>query len=140
MKQVNNALWKTRKLCLLCSYSQLDKHVSRLAVSAINDDRRCWSGRDRRCFGRTESPASKLLGKSRPRHTMSLVLPGHFAPASVSSMEREGQEVNGPGSERARVLLTDSLLAANWPGRGNGNLRNAKMRKGILRNDMRNAL
>jgi len=29
-------------------YSQLDKHVSRLAASAINDDRRCRSGTDQR--------------------------------------------------------------------------------------------
>jgi len=39
---------ETTKICLLWSYSQLDKHVSRLATSAINDDRRCRSGRDRR--------------------------------------------------------------------------------------------
>jgi len=50
--------WKPQKLCLLCSYSQLDKHVSQLATSAINDDRHCWSGRDRRWFGRIASPAS----------------------------------------------------------------------------------
>jgi len=72
MKQVDNAK------CLICSYSQLAKHVSWLAVSAINDDRRCRSGRDRRWFGRTASPASKAFNKSRPRrlrHLMSLVLP-----------------------------------------------------------------
>jgi len=34
--------------CLLCSYSQLHKHVSRLAASAINDDRHCQSRRDQR--------------------------------------------------------------------------------------------
>jgi len=35
---------KPRKSCLLSSYSQLDKDVSRLAASVINDDRRCRSG------------------------------------------------------------------------------------------------
>jgi len=55
--------------------SIIDKHVSWLAASAINDDRRCWSERDRRCFSRTASPASKALGESRPCHLMSLVLP-----------------------------------------------------------------
>ena len=44
--------------------SQLDKHVSRLAASAINDDRHCRSGRDRRWFGRTASPATKALNES----------------------------------------------------------------------------
>ena len=38
------------------------------------------------------------------------------APESESSREREGQGVKGSGSERARVLLTDLLLGANWPG------------------------
>jgi len=50
---------------LLCSYSQLDKHVSRLAVSAINDDRRCRSGRDQR-FDCMASPASKAFPVSSP--------------------------------------------------------------------------
>jgi len=75
--------WKPQKLCLLCSYSQsnLDIHVSRLAASLINDDRRCRSGRDRRWFGRTTLPACKAFNESRPRrlrrprHLMSLVLP-----------------------------------------------------------------
>jgi len=53
-----------RRSCLLCSYSQLDKHISRLAASAITDDRRCRSGRDRRWFGRTASPASKAFNES----------------------------------------------------------------------------
>jgi len=54
---------------------------NRVFSSAINDDRRCRSGRDRRWFGRTASPASTAFNKSRPRrlhrprHLMSLVLP-----------------------------------------------------------------
>jgi len=36
-------------------YSQSDKHVSRIAASAINNDRRSRSGRDRRWFGRLQS-------------------------------------------------------------------------------------
>ena len=78
MKQDDNAKWKPRKLCLLCSYSQSDKHVSRRAASAINNDRRCWSRKYRRWFGRTASPASKAFSESRlrrPRHLMYLVLP-----------------------------------------------------------------
>jgi len=49
-----------------CSYSQLDKHVSRLAASAINDDRRCRSGRDQ-IFDCMASPASKAFPESRAR-------------------------------------------------------------------------
>jgi len=30
--------------------------------------------------------------------------------------EQMGQGAKGPGSELARVLLADSLLAVNWPG------------------------
>jgi len=47
-------------------YSQLDKHVSGLAASAINDDRRCRSRRYRRWFGRTSSPASKAFQRVSP--------------------------------------------------------------------------
>jgi len=43
------------------------KYVSGLAASAINDDRRCRSGRDRRWFGRTASPTSKAFNESHPR-------------------------------------------------------------------------
>jgi len=66
---------------LLCSYSQLDKHVCRLDALVINDDRRCRSGRYQRWFGRTASLASKAFSEShphrlrRPRHLMYLVLP-----------------------------------------------------------------
>ena len=42
--------------------------------------------------------------------------PGHFAPESESSRERNGQRAKGPGSEFASFLLADSLLGANWPG------------------------
>jgi len=72
---------KPQKSCLLSSYSQLDKDVSRLAALVINDDRRCRSGRYRRWFGRTASPASKAFNKfrlrrlRRPRRLMCLVLP-----------------------------------------------------------------
>jgi len=58
---------KPRKSCLLSSYSQLDKDVSWLAASVIDDDGRCRSGRYRRWFGRTVSPASKAFNKFRPR-------------------------------------------------------------------------
>ena len=51
---------------LLCSYSPSDKHVSCLAASAINDDRRCRSGRDQR-FDFMASPASKAFPESRAR-------------------------------------------------------------------------
>jgi len=51
---------------LLCSYSPLDKHVSRLAATAIKDDRRCRSGRDQR-FDCMASPASKAFPVSSPR-------------------------------------------------------------------------
>jgi len=60
-------------------YSQLDKHVSWLAASAINDDRSCRSGREQEI--EVGFAASKALNKScprclrRPRHLMSLVLP-----------------------------------------------------------------
>ena len=74
----NGKPWKS---CLLSSYSQLDKDVSWLAASLINDDRRCRSRRYRRWFGRTALPASKAFNKFRPRrlhgprHLMCLVLP-----------------------------------------------------------------
>jgi len=48
---------KPRKSCLLSSYSQLDKDVSRLAASVIKYDQRCRSERYRRWFGRTMSLA-----------------------------------------------------------------------------------
>ena len=51
---------------LLCSYSQLDKHVSWLAASAINDDRHCRSGRDQR-FDCMASPTSKAFPESWAR-------------------------------------------------------------------------
>jgi len=60
-------------------YSQLDKHVSWLAASAINDDRRCRSGREQEI--EDGLAASKALNEFRlrrprlPRHLMSLVLP-----------------------------------------------------------------
>ena len=44
-------------------YSQLDKHVSRLAASAINDDRSCWSGREQEI--EDGLAASKALNESR---------------------------------------------------------------------------
>jgi len=57
-----------------CIYSIVTVHYW-----AIQDNkkRRCGSGKDRRWFGRTASPASKTFNKSRlsrPRHLMSLVL------------------------------------------------------------------
>jgi len=61
----------------LCS--QLDKHVSKLAASAISDDRSCRSGREQEI--EVGLAASKALNESRPRrlrrprHLMSLVLP-----------------------------------------------------------------
>ena len=63
-------------------YSQLDKHVSRLAASAINDDQHCRSGRDRRRFGRLQrikrvspvlpaSPASPVFSITAQKKTLS---------------------------------------------------------------------
>jgi len=57
-------------------YSQLDKHVSWLATSAINNGRRCQSGREQEI--EDGLAASKALNEFRPRrlrHLMSLVLP-----------------------------------------------------------------
>ena len=72
------AKWKPRKSCLLCSYIHLDKHVSRLAASAINDDRHCQNRTDRRWFGHMASPTFKAFTESclrRLRHLIALVLP-----------------------------------------------------------------
>jgi len=76
---------------IVSSMPALDKHVSRLAASAINDDRRCWSGRDRRWFGRMASAASKALNESRPRrlhYLMCFVLPDprHFGTSAELSV------------------------------------------------------
>ena len=57
-------------------YSQLDKHVSRLAASAIIDDRSCRSGREQEI--EDGLAASKVPNESRPRRLrrlMCLVLP-----------------------------------------------------------------
>jgi len=90
LKQANNTLWKTRNRVFYAAIqSIIDKHVSRLAASAIKDDRRCWSGRDRRWCGRTASPASKAFNEShprRPRHLMSLVLPTSLASGSTAEV------------------------------------------------------
>ena len=56
-----------------------------------------------------------FLGANTPECESSR-FPGHFAPGSESSREREGQGTKVPGSELARVLLADSLPGANWPG------------------------
>jgi len=90
-----------------CIYSQLDKHVSWLATSAINDDRHCWSGRGRRWFGRTASAASKALNESRPwclRHLMCLVLldPRHFGTSAELSVRHIGT------NRQYRSVWTDS--------------------------------
>ena len=57
-------------------YSQLGKRVSRLAASAIIDDRSCRSGREQEI--EDGLAASKVPNESRPRrprHLMCLVLP-----------------------------------------------------------------
>jgi len=64
-------------------YSQLGKRVSRLAASAINDDRSCRSGREQEI--EDGLAASKALNEScprrlrRPLHLMCLVLPFDFS-------------------------------------------------------------
>jgi len=77
---------------VLCSYSQLNQHISQIAAaeSAINDDRCCRSGRDQRqhawCMS---SPASKAFNESRlsrPRRLMSLVLPTAGADGMASAL------------------------------------------------------
>jgi len=57
-------------------YSQLDKHVSRLAASAVIDDRSCRSGREQEI--EDGLAASRAPNESRPRRLrrpMCLVLP-----------------------------------------------------------------
>jgi len=69
-------------------YSQFDKHVSRLAASAINDDRRCRSGREQEI--EDGLAASKALNESRLhrprrlRHLMCLVLTLQNTPSRPS--------------------------------------------------------
>ena len=70
-------------------YSQLDKHVSRLAASAINDDR---SGREQEI--EDGLAASKALNESRPcrpRHLMCLVLSLQTVEARVKFTGRHGK-------------------------------------------------
>jgi len=66
-------------------YSQFDKQISRLAASAINDDRRCRSGREQEI--EDGLAASKALNESRlhrPRHLMCLVLTLQNTPSRPS--------------------------------------------------------
>ena len=63
-------------------YSQLGKHVSRLAASAIIDDRSCRSGREQEIedgLAASKAPnESRPRRLRRPRHLMCLVLPGRW--------------------------------------------------------------
>jgi len=102
-------------LCLLCRYSQLDKHISRLAASAISVDWRCRNGRDQRWFGRTALPASKAFNESRPRrlhrpgYLMSLVLT--FTSPNSSSLPAKIMFIN---SGLSHVLLPVSRGVAGF--------------------------
>jgi len=70
-------------------YSQLDKHVFRLAASAINDDRSCRRGREQQI--EDGLAASKALNESRPRHLMCLVLSLQTVVARVKFTGRHGK-------------------------------------------------
>ena len=91
-------------------YSQLDKHVSRLAASAINDDRHCRSAREQEIEdGLATSKAlneSRPRRLSRPRHLMCLVLPTSGNSAAPASLTCSGREpVNS--SHRKMVCRVD---------------------------------